>query len=190
MLDNNPGSYAGLFALLMLGVVGLPVPDETLLVSTGYLVWLGRLHPVGAFLAALAGSWCGITVSYVIGRTLGLGFVHRFGKYVHLTDERLALVHVWFDRSGSWALFFGYYIPGVRHFTAIVAGTTKVRLRHFLAYAWSGGLLWVTIFMSLGYWLGDDAKRVVESAIEYPLYAALAVVVVAVGYFLWRRRSA
>src|SRR5689334_10376864 len=96
--------YGAIFFLLVLVIVGLPIPDETLLVFSGYLISQGRLNPVGAFIAAVAGSWCGITVSYIIGRTLGLGVVHRFGRYLHVTEERLAKVHQWFDRIGHWAL--------------------------------------------------------------------------------------
>src|ERR1700719_3532432 len=117
--------YGGLFLLLVLGIVGLPIPDETLLVFCGYLISRGRMHPAATYLTAVAGSWCGISLSYTIGRTAGIGVVNKFGKYLHITEERLAKVHVWFDRVGHWALLIGYYIAGVRHFTAIVAGTSK-----------------------------------------------------------------
>ena len=70
------------------GVVGLPIPDETLLVFCGYLIFKGKMNPVGIYFAALAGSCCGITLSYFIGRTLGLGVVHRFGKYLGVDDRR------------------------------------------------------------------------------------------------------
>jgi len=50
--------YAAIFVLLLLGIVGLPVPDETMLVFSGYLVFKGTLHPIPAFFTALAGSWC------------------------------------------------------------------------------------------------------------------------------------
>src|SRR5258706_7339347 len=94
-----------IFLLLMLGVVGLPIPDESLLVSCGYVISRGRMNPLLAWLSAVAGSWCGITLSYIIGRTLGLGFVHRFGRYFHISEDRLNKVHEWFDRIGHWALF-------------------------------------------------------------------------------------
>ena len=123
--------YGAIFLLLMLGVVGLPVPDETLLVFCGYLITRGVMHPAGALVSAVAGSWCGITLSYCIGRFLGAGAVHRYGKYIHLTEERMALVHRWFDRIGHWALFVGYYIAGVRHLTAVVAGTSGLEFRSF-----------------------------------------------------------
>jgi membrane protein DedA with SNARE-associated domain len=181
--------YGAIFVLLMLGVVGLPIPDETLLVFCGYLISKGNMKPLPAWLTAVAGSWCGITLSYTIGRTLGLGFVHRFGKYLRVTDERLAKVHEWFDRIGHWALFVGYYIAGLRHFTAIVAGTSKLKLTHFMAYAWSGGLLWVTTFITLGYFLGENWKQIAESIHHYVLYASIIILAAVAIYYLARRKK-
>ena len=63
--------YAAIFVLLVLGIVGLPVSDETLLTFTGYLVFRGQLKLVPAFLSALLGSGCGITISYQLGRIFG-----------------------------------------------------------------------------------------------------------------------
>src|ERR1700722_17365471 len=146
--------YGAIFLLLTLGVVGLPVPDETLLVFCGYLISKGTMHAIPAWCCAWGGSWCGISLSYTIGRPLGVGVVTRYGKYLHITEERLNKVHHWFDRVGHWALFIGYYIAGLRHFTAIVAGMSKLRFPSFMAYAWSGGALWVTTFLTLGYFLG------------------------------------
>src|SRR5262249_14144760 len=133
-------------------------------------------------------SWCGISLSYFIGRTLGLGVVHRFGRYLHITEERLDRVHRWFDRIGHWALLVGYYIAGVRHFTAIIAGTSGLQFTHFIAYAWTGGLLWVTSFLTLGYFLGENWKQIAESIHRYVLYVSIGVLVIAVGYFVvkWR----
>ena len=180
--------YGAIFLLLMLGVVGLPIPDETLLVYCGYLISQGKLHRDGAFFSALAGSWCGISLSYLIGRTLGIGVVHRFGKYLHITEERLQKVHQWFDRVGHWALVFGYYIAGVRHFTAIVAGTSKLDFPSFMRYAWSGGFLWVSTFLTLGYFLGENWKRIAESVHTYIHYVSAVLVIAALGYYLFRRR--
>jgi membrane protein DedA with SNARE-associated domain len=181
--------YGAIFLLLVLGVVGLPVPDETLLVYCGYLISKGVMHPAEAFLAAVAGSWCGISLSYTIGRTAGIGVVHKFGKYLHITDERLAKVHAWFDRVGHWALFIGYYIAGVRHFTAIVAGTSKLRFTRFMMFAWTGGALWVATFLTLGYFLGENWERIAETIHHDMLYISIVVVAAGLVYYLIRRRK-
>ena len=181
--------YAAIFLLLMLGIVGLPVPDETLLVFCGYLVSSGRLHPVAIFGTAVAGSCCGISISYTIGRTLGLGFVHRYGKYVHITEERLTKIHEWFDKLGHWALFFGYFIAGVRHFTAIVAGTSNLAYRSFAAYAYSGAAVWAATFLTLGYVVGENWREIAEALHKYVLYASGVIIVAAIAIYLWRRRK-
>lgn len=180
--------YGALYLLLALGVVGLPIPDETLLVFTGYLIFRGSLHPVGAFVAAVAGAWTGISGSYLLGRTLGVGAVHRYGRYIHFTEARLAYVHRWFDRIGHWMLVVGYYIIGVRHFTAIVAGMSKLEYPTFIAYAWTGGALWVSTFLGLGYLLGDNWRPAAELVQHYLAYASAGIVTAAIlGYILWKR---
>jgi len=185
----------GIFFLLMLGVVGLPIPDETLMFFSGFQISIyirtagaEGLNPVGVALAAVAGSWCGITVSYLLGRTLGVGVVHRFGKYMHLTDERLEKVNQWFHKAGHWALFVGYYIAGVRHFTALVAGTSRLNFGTFALYAWSGGLVWVGVFLTLGYVVGENWKSIAEAIHRDLLWASL-VLLGAVAVFLLVRRQ-
>jgi membrane protein DedA with SNARE-associated domain len=180
--------YWALYLLLALGVVGLPIPDETLLVFTGYLISRGTLNPVGAFAAAVAGAWTGISGSYLIGRTLGVGAVHRYGKYIHFTEDRLAYVHRWFDRIGHWMLVVGYYIIGVRHFTAIVAGMSKLAYPTFVAYAWTGGALWVATFLTLGYFLGENWRPVAELVHQYVVYTSVAIVgIAALWYVFWKK---
>lgn len=176
------GGFA-LFALLVLGIVGLPVPDETLLVLSGYLIFRGTLNPVGTWLGAVLGSICGITCSYLIGRTVGVGFIHsRFGKWLHITEARIQKIHDWFYHLGHWTLFLGYFVPGVRHFTAIVAGTSCLEYRPFSLFAYSGACVWVTCFMALGYFLGDNWERVFGVIHRNLTEAAIAGVVLLASY--------
>ncbi len=107
--------YIAIFFLLMLGIVGLPVPDETLLTFCGYLIYKGHFAPVLAFGTAFAGSACGITLSYWLGRTFGMKLIHRYGRYVRITEDHVHKAHAWFERVGHWGLTFGYFVPGVRH---------------------------------------------------------------------------
>jgi membrane protein DedA with SNARE-associated domain len=179
---------AALFVLLVLGIVGLPIPDETLLVFCGYLISRGRLSVWSTAIAAVAGTWSGITLSYYIGRVFGLGVVHKFGKYLHVTEEGLAKVHLWFDRMGHWALFVGYFIAGVRHFTAIVAGTSRLRFASFAAYAWAGGVVWVACFLTMGYFLGERWREVAELVHKYVTEASIVLVICAAGFYLFRLR--
>ena len=181
--------HLAIFCLLVLGIVGLPVPDETLLTFAGYLVYKGHFNFLPTVATAYAGSICGITISYIIGRTGGLFLVHKYGGYVRLTPGRLDHVHQWFERMGRWALFFGYFMPGIRHFTAIVAGSSELEPHIFASFAYSGGLLWVLGFVSLGYFLGDQWTRTSAELDSVLLWLTVGVVAAAILVWWLRRRS-
>ena len=181
--------YAGIFGLLVLGIVGLPVPDETLLTFTGYLVFRGRLRLPLVYGSALAGSLCGITLSYVLGRTFGLGLIHRYGRYVRIREEHVQKAHGWFQRVGHWGLTFGYFVPGVRHLTAYAAGMSDLEPHQFALFAYSGGCLWVAAFMALGYFLGERWQAVEQNVHRYLLMATIAAAIGVAGWLVWRKRA-
>ena len=179
--------YFAIFSLLVLGIVGLPVPDEFLLASCGFLVYQGHLQLIPTLASAFAGSVSGITCSYIIGRTVGWTFLHsRFGRMLHIRDSQIARVHDWFNRMGHWALMIGYFIPGVRHFTAIVAGTSKLEYRGFALYAYSGAALWVSIFIFIGYHFGEHFKQILEVVEKNLKLTAAVLAVLVLAYLLFR----
>jgi membrane protein DedA with SNARE-associated domain len=180
--------YLAIFILLVFGIVGLPVPDETLLTFTGYLVFKGKLELWLAAGTALAGSISGITISYRLGRSFGMPLVRRYGRYLHLKEEHINKAHAWFERIGHWALTFGYFIPGVRHVTAFAAGISQVPSPQFAAYAYSGAVLWVSAFISLGYFLGERWEAVQKNVDHYLVASTAAGAILLAGYLYWRKR--
>jgi len=179
--------YAAIFVLLVFGIVGLPVPDETLLTFTGYLVFKGHLWLPLAYATAAGGSMCGITVSYLLGRTFGLALIHRYGKYLRIREDHINRAHAWFERVGHWGLTFGYFIPAFRHMVAYAAGMSKEEPHQFALFAYSGAMLWVGTFIGLGYFLGDR-WQVVQRHIDRYLYGLLiAGVILVAAWLVWRK---
>jgi membrane protein DedA with SNARE-associated domain len=178
--------YFAIFLLLVCGIVGLPVPDETLLTFTGFLVYKGNFSLPLAFAAALAGSLSGITVSYTLGRTFGMTLIHRYGRYMHITEEHIEKAHAWFARVGHWGLTFGYFIPGVRHLSAYAAGMSAVEYPQFALFAYAGGFLWVSTFLGLGYFLGDRWQGVEKNIEGYMKAVGIGLLILVLAYLLWR----
>jgi membrane protein DedA with SNARE-associated domain len=174
----------------MLGIIGLPVPDETLLTFAGVLVSQGKLSFVPTWVAAILGSMVGITVSYVLGRTTGLALVHRYGRWFHITDEQLHRVNRWLSHKGKWALIFGYFIPGVRHVTGIVAGSSELPFANFSLFAYLGACLWSSSFVFLGWYVGDQWQAVLGRIQQHILSAVVVLFGVSAAYVLLRRRRA
>jgi membrane protein DedA with SNARE-associated domain len=172
------GSIA-LFVLLTLGIIILPVPEETMMVIAGVLMHNKTLQIFPTVLAALLGSICGISISYLLGRTAGSFLVLKYGKWIGLTEKRYRKAHNWFERFGKWTLPIGYFVPGVRHFTGFVAGTTKLHYKQFALFAYCGAALWVSTFLSIGYFFGNHWMALYEE-IEFSL-DVVAIVAVGIG---------
>jgi membrane protein DedA with SNARE-associated domain len=183
--------YLGVFASLMLGIFGLPVPDETIMTFIGFLISKSYLKLIPAVLAAFAGSVCGITLSYAVGWFAGLRLITKYGRYVRVTPEKFERAHRWFERYGKWALFAGYFFPGLRHLTAFSAGAARLEYWVFAPFAYAGGLLWVVSFITLGYFVGEEWHKVMPRVQNYLWVAVGAVVALGLVMFLgYRLRAA
>jgi membrane protein DedA with SNARE-associated domain len=169
-----------LFVAQTLGIFGLPIPDELLLTLTGGMVRRGELSVASTVAAAVAGSVTGITLSYTLGR-LGVRVLGHLPAIERDTIERGQLR---FQRFGKWLLAFGCFVPGVRHVTAVAAGSMSLDVRTFCAYAYPGAALWSMTFVAIGYYAG--AAHVWAQALlalrAHVAIVALLVLVLAAGY--------
>ena len=179
--------YLAIFMLLVFGIIGLPVPDETLLAFTGYLIYRGKLSLPLAYFTALAGSGSGITISYWLGRTFGLKLIHRYGRYLRIREDHILKAHRWFEHIGHWALTFGYFIPGIRHVTAYAAGMSDLEPHYFALFAYSGACLWVATFIGVGYFLGERWQTVEQNIHGYLMDAAIVLGILLATYLVWRK---
>jgi len=144
-----------LFFLLALEIIALPIPGEPLMIVTGIFLANGELPLVTTCSAAYIGAAVGISISYLLGRTAGSFLVVNYGDRLGLTTPRLNKVTGWFGRFGKWTLILGYFVPGIRHFTGFTAGMTQLNYNQFMLFAYIGALVWVSTFLSLGYFLGE-----------------------------------
>ncbi len=180
--------YYGLFSLLMLGIVGLPIPDETLLTFCGYLIYTRHFSFPMTISVAILGSIAGITLSYVLGRSSGLYLLPKYGRYLFITKDKVDRVHTWFMRRGKWVLVIGYYIPGIRHLTAYIAGATKLKFSTFSLYAYAGGCIWSLTFIFLGYFLGEQWQFVLDRVQENILLGTCVIAALIVILWLLKKK--
>jgi len=176
--------YFAVFGLLMFGIVGPLIPDETILVFAGIAIHRGQMHPLPALVVATAGSLCGITLSYTLGRTGVVYALNRFPFLQRRIGSHLPEAQKWFERFGKWTLFFGYFIAGVRHFTALVAGTSGLRPQTFALYAYPGGCIWAASFLAVGYYLGEGWEHM---AGRFNMVMLVLAALIAVAAIVWWR---
>ncbi|GAA1114121.1 DedA family protein [Kitasatospora arboriphila] len=192
LLDDY--GYLAVGLLVLLDNCGIPVPGQTVLVLAAVYAGTGRMSIAGVVAVAFTAAVVGNSLGYLIGRTGGHAFVHRWGKYVWLTPARMAHAEGFFRRNGVKVVLVARFIDVLRQTNGIIAGTTDMAWRRFLPANVAGAALWVGVWASLGYALGTDIGTLYEQALRYQVYllAALGVLVALVGLraYLKRRRRA
>lgn len=182
--------YFGLFLSLVLGIVGLPIPDEILMTYFGFLVSQGHFSFRITFWVAFCGSVLGMTLSYLIGRYFGFSLLQRYGRRRGVLKQ-IREVQSWYRRYGRFLLTIGYFIPGVRHFTAFTAGISKMSFMTFVLFSYTGGMLWTLTFILLGRMVGDHWMTIVATLHRWSVGAtlALAMGLLGVAYLKWYRKT-
>jgi membrane protein DedA with SNARE-associated domain len=183
--------YGGLFLVMLLANVGLPVGAEFILPAAGGLTATGHLPFLWATVAvAIAGELAGATIGYAIGRFGGRPLVDKFGKYVHLTHANLDRVHAFFERYGSFAVFICRFVPVIRGIVSIPAGLAEMNLAHFYLWYFLGSAVFCAGFVLLGNELGDHLDTLMPLVHKTGLAVlAIAVVAVVAAVVIVRRRN-
>ncbi|PIC63575.1 hypothetical protein CSV79_11015 [Sporosarcina sp. P13] len=145
--------YLSVFTFLALGIFGLPMPDELIVTFAGYLASVGTFRFVFAIIFTTSGVMVGTLVTYMLGRKIGKPLIQRFGNYLFLSPHRLQKVERFFMEHGSWAVTFGYFLPGMRHVVCYVSGMSGMSIRRYVLFAIPGVILSTIICFNLGYFL-------------------------------------
>jgi membrane protein DedA with SNARE-associated domain len=182
--------YVAIFSLLVASIA-LPVPDDALLVFAGSLVSRGELALIPTIFSAFLGSLCGVTVSYALGRWFGVRLVDRLGRFVHADGATLTSARNWYRRRGKYTVFFGYFVPGLRHVAAFVAGSSLLPLPVFARLAYPGGLLWSVSMVAIGYLLGEEWARLSATVhrVLLTFFGVAAALLAVVALVVRRRRT-
>ncbi|MBS4196619.1 VTT domain-containing protein [Lederbergia citri] len=179
-------SYLILFIGIFLELLALPISGEFLMSYAGYFVYQGKMNYILALLTVFLSAGLGITVTYLIGKAGGYKLIEKYGRYIHLGPERYKKTADWFERSGSKLLVIAYFIPGVRHFTGYVSGTSKISFRKFIIPAYTGAFLWGICFITLGKVLGPKWEVFHQAASKYFIFFVIVLAILFLGYMAYR----
>lgn len=146
--------YAAVFLFLALGIFGLPMPDEIVVASVGYFASIGLLNFFVAIVITILGVFSGTVVTYMMGRKFGQPLLIKYGKWMGITDTRFSHVEKWFHRHGSWAVTFGYFVPGMRHLVCYISGVSGMNMKRYLLFATLGTCISCIICGTFGYLIG------------------------------------
>jgi len=172
--------YWVVFFGVMLENAGLPVPGETVLLFAGFLAYHGQLRLGRAILTAIAGATIGDSLGYAIGRKGGTALIRRLRGRFLVPARHYDRAQAFVLKHGHWAVFVARFITGVRVLAGPFAGAFLMPYPGFLAFNFSGAVVWAATIGMVGYFFGSNWDRLVRVFKRADL-AILAVVVVAVA---------
>jgi membrane protein DedA with SNARE-associated domain len=181
--------YIIVFFAIMIESMGVPFPGETmLLVGSAYAASSGTLSIYGVIGAAAGGAITGDSIGYWIGREGGRRLISRYGKFVGLTDERYGKAQDYLKRHGGKAVFFGRFVSIARTWIAVLVGAHRLNYFQFLLYNVLGGIVWATLYGSLGYVFGANLPLLEKWVRRAGITLSLCAVVLVI-YLLYLRRK-
>lgn len=184
--------YPGIFFLMVLEGLLIPVPSEVVLAFGGYLAFTGALPPyfgIPAYAFVLIsgslGNLVGALLAYAIGDKGGIPLILRYGKYFRLDEGSIQRTHGWFVKYGDYSVFFTRLVPVFRSFISIPAGVAKMNLRDFSILTFVGSFIWDILLVYLGYVLGPHWQDILTYFDKYT-YISLAAFVGVLVWILYR----
>ncbi|MFJ8851815.1 DedA family protein [Streptomyces sp. NPDC102437] len=188
LVDTMGGPGAGL--AIALENLFPPLPSEVILPLTGFAAGQGVITPASALFWTTLGSVVGAVALYWIGMLFGRDRVHAVWARLPLVrGSDLERTEQWFARHGTKAVLLGRLVPVFRSLISVPAGVERMPLPLFVTLTAVGSLVWNSVLVMAGYWLGDRWD-LVETYVGVLSKAVLVLVLVAVaGYVTVRLRS-
>jgi membrane protein DedA with SNARE-associated domain len=171
--------YLAIFVALAFGSVGLPVPEEAVLLTGGYFAWTGQLELPGVIAVGIASAIAGDNIGYWLGRSFGCRVIALLQRTPGGAGPRIEAARQFLLRNGAVGVFLARFVVGLRFVAAPLAGAIGVPCRVFVVANALGAVAYVPIAVGLGYALGVGLRS--------PTPVLLAAVVLALATaMLWR----
>ena len=143
LLEN--WGYFGIVVLMALESSIVPVPSEVVIPPAIYWASRGQMSFWGVVVAGTVGSWIGSALSYWLSLWVGRAFILKFGKWVHITPDKVARAERFVHRYEAGGIFFARLLPVVRHLISIPAGIIKMNFLTFSVMTTVGSFTWCLV---------------------------------------------
>lgn len=174
--------YGGIILLMGIESACIPLPSEVIMPFSGYLVYKGVLTLWGVALAGAVGCVVGSIPAYYLGMIGGRPLVEKYGKWVLISHHDLHIADRWFEKHGEIIIFIGRLLPAVRTFIAFPAGIARMHMGRFIAYTFTGSLIWCWVLAYAGMKMGANWESLKVYFHQFHNVIAIAAVIFVVWY--------
>jgi membrane protein DedA with SNARE-associated domain len=167
--------------------VGNLFEGETVVLLAGAAVHFGLLDMAGVLASGLAGSVAGDQLWYFLGRRWGPRILARRPSW----QERAERVHRYLRRHQDLLVFSFRFYYGLRTVTPFAIGSAQVSPLRFSMLNFASAVLWTSIFVFAGYFLGGATEHLVaeQRYVPYAIAGTVLLVFIVLVAMRMRRRS-
>lgn len=156
--------YPGIFFMMAVESVLIPLPSEVVMPFSGFLVSTGRFTLPLVVLSGAMGNVLGSLVSYALGyyghEKVIRRFIRRYGKWLLISETDLNQTEKLLNRYNGRVVLFGRVVPGVRTFISLPCGFAKLPLARFVLLTFIGSLAWSFFLAWVGFILGANWRQI------------------------------
>jgi membrane protein DedA with SNARE-associated domain len=178
---------AGIALLMVPESACIPIPSEATMLFAGFNVSNGRYSLLAAVAVGVAANVVGSWIAYAVGYFGRVELLEQHGRRLRIKKHDLERADRWFERWGSWAVFFSRMLPIVRTFISLPAGVARMPFWRFTLLTFAGCVPWVFMLAFVGKQAGDNWDHWKDN-LHYLDYVVLALIVAGVAFWFIRRR--
>lgn len=173
--------YFGIFVLMALESMVIPVPAEVILIPAGYLAYQGHMSISLLIIFAAAGSLLGSLISYYVALLVGRKgiekLVKKYGSFMFIRSSEFERTEGFFRKHGSATIFFSRFVAGVRHLISLPAGFLRMDLKKFSVYTVLGAGIYNAFLVFLGYFAGQNLQWIQSHTTFITILVILLVII-------------
>ena len=176
-----------LFAIVFAetGLVVTPfLPGDSLLFAAGALAALGSLDLWLLVVLLIGAAILGDSVNYWVGAWIGPRAFS--GNVRFLRKDYLERTHAFYEKHGGKTIILARFVPIIRTFAPFVAGVGAMSYPRFIVYNIIGAVLWVGLFVPLGYFFGN--MPTVKNNFSLVIFAIIGISVMPIAVEMFRAR--
>ncbi|MFH1454772.1 MAG: DedA family protein [bacterium] len=172
--------YLAIFGLVFLQEIGVPnpVPNEIVLLFSGYLAWSGILSFPLIFLTAVFADFLGTSLLYVVFYFFGDYILKNKPSWIPISCERIKKLSEKISKEDKWGLYLGRLIPYIRGYVSVAAGLLEIKPKVFLTTVFLSAITWSGGYVILGRILGPYWKNVIDKIGGFQNIIIITVIVI------------
>ncbi|WP_270566239.1 DedA family protein [Clostridium beijerinckii] len=172
----NEIGYVAVVIITAMEYAGFPMmPSEVILPAIGILAAKGEITYLGALSFSILGGLIGSLLCYFLGYYGGGVLIEKIIIKFPKTKKNIETINNWFEKYGKLAIFFARLVPLTRTYISIIAGTAKFNKKTFILFSVMGIIIWNSILVSLGYFIGHNWSYIHLIIKQYSIFASIII---------------